>query len=68
MTYAAGQAEPLDSTILHAAIALAPKIQTSGEEIEQARRLPMSIVEALKDAGVFGMSMPRAWEVRNSTR
>ena len=61
MTYAAGQAEPTDSPILHAAIAMAPQIRAAGDEIEQARRLPASIVEALKDAGVFGMAMPRAW-------
>jgi indole-3-acetate monooxygenase len=61
MTIAAGQAEPDDSPILHAAIALAPKIHASGDEIERARRIPMAIVEALKDAGVFGMAMPRAW-------
>src|ERR1700722_4963779 len=61
MTYAAGQAEPADSPILHAAIALAPEIHTLGNAIEQARRLPTSIVEALKGAGIFGMTMPRAW-------
>src|SRR6266511_1645493 len=61
MTYAAGQAEPADSPILHAAIALAPRVHASGEEIEQARRIPKSVVEALKGAGVFGMAMPRAW-------
>ena len=61
MTCAAGHAEPTDSPILHAAIALAPKIRASAEAIERARRIPMPIVEALKDAGVFGMAMPRAW-------
>ena len=61
MTCAAGHAEPTDSPILHAAIALAPKILASAEAIEQARRIPMPIVEALKDAGVFGMAMPLAW-------
>ena len=61
MTYAAGQAEPTDSPILHAAIALAPKIRAAGEEIERVRRIPMSIVEVLRHAGVFGMPMPRAW-------
>jgi indole-3-acetate monooxygenase len=61
MTYAAGQAEPTDSPILRAAIALAPKIRAAGEEIERVRRIPMSIVEVLRHAGVFGMPMPRAW-------
>jgi indole-3-acetate monooxygenase len=61
MTYAAGQAGPEESPILHAAIALGPMIRASGDEIEQARRIPVPIVEALKGAGVFGMAMPRAW-------
>ena len=61
MTHPAGYAEPDKSPILHAAIALAPKIAASGEEIEQGRRIPTSIVKALKDAGVFGMAMPHAW-------
>jgi alkylation response protein AidB-like acyl-CoA dehydrogenase len=61
MTYAAGRAAPDDSPILHAVIALGPKILASGEEIEKERRIPASIVHALKDAGVFGMAMPRAW-------
>jgi alkylation response protein AidB-like acyl-CoA dehydrogenase len=61
MIHVAGQAEPADSPILHAAIAMASQIHASGDKIEQARRMPMPIVEALKRAGVFGMSMPRAW-------
>jgi alkylation response protein AidB-like acyl-CoA dehydrogenase len=61
MTYAAGHAGPADSPVLHAAIALAAKIRASGDEIEQARRIPAPIVDALKGAGVFGMAMPRAW-------
>jgi indole-3-acetate monooxygenase len=61
MTYAAGQAEPNDSPILHAAIAMAPQIRAAGDEIERARRLPASIVAALKAAGVLGMAMPRVW-------
>ena len=54
--------QPQQSPILHAAIALAPKIAASGEEIERERRIPASIVEALKKAGIFGMAMPRAWD------
>src|SRR4029453_16795889 len=61
MTYAAGQAEPYESPILHAAIALAPAIRAVGDEIEQGRCLPASVVQAMKDAGIFGMAMPRAW-------
>ncbi len=61
MTYAAGQAEPDQSPILHAAIGMAPQIRDAADEIERARRLPKPIVERLRDAGVFGMAMPRAW-------
>jgi indole-3-acetate monooxygenase len=61
MTYPAGQAEPTDSPILHAAIAMAPQIRAAAEEIERERRLPRAIAEAIKDAGVFGMAMPRSW-------
>jgi alkylation response protein AidB-like acyl-CoA dehydrogenase len=48
-------------SILSAAIALAPVIQACREEIERERRLPLSLVDALKKAGVFRMTMPRAW-------
>ena len=61
MTYAAGEAGAGDSSILHAAIALAPVICAAGDEIEQGRRIPQSIAEAMKKAGIFGMVMPRAW-------
>jgi alkylation response protein AidB-like acyl-CoA dehydrogenase len=40
---------------------MAAKIDAAGDEIEQGRRLPQSIVDAMKDAGVFGMAMPVAW-------
>ncbi len=53
MTYAAGQAEPDASPILHAAIGLAPRIRAAAEEIEQSRHLPKPVVDGLKDAGVF---------------
>jgi len=62
MTCSAGQAEPNESPILLAAIALAPKIRAVANEIERSRQLPRSIVDGLKDAGVFGMAMPRAWD------
>jgi indole-3-acetate monooxygenase len=61
MTYPLGQAEQTDHPILQAAIAMAPKIRAAGEEIEKGRRIPKSIAEALKGAGIFGMAMPRAW-------
>ncbi len=61
MTVTAGRAEHTDSPILHAAIGMAPQIRNAADEIERARRLPKPIVDGLKDAGVLGMSMPRAW-------
>jgi indole-3-acetate monooxygenase len=61
MTHIAGRASNEDPPILHAAIGLAPQIRAAREEIEQGRRLPRSIAEAMKAAGIFGMVMPRAW-------
>ncbi|MFL5288478.1 MAG: acyl-CoA dehydrogenase family protein [Rhodopila sp.] len=61
MTWTAGTASADESPILHAAIALAPQIAAAGDEIEQARRIPPPIARAMKDAGIFGMVMPRAW-------
>ncbi len=61
MTHAAGEAGPDDSPILHAAVGLAPQIREANEEIEQARRIVPRIAAAMKEAGIFGMPMPRAW-------
>src|SRR5712692_2374065 len=47
--------------ILAAARALAPKIREASNEIERERRLTPPIVEAMRRAGIFGMTMPRAW-------
>ncbi|HJZ17010.1 MAG TPA: acyl-CoA dehydrogenase family protein, partial [Stellaceae bacterium] len=60
-THAAGQATADDSPILHAAIGLAEQIRAASDEIERGRRLPPGIAAAMKDAGVFGLAMPRAW-------
>src|SRR5436190_17226152 len=49
------------SEILDAARALAPQVRAVADEIEQGRRLPLPLVQAMKDAGVFRMPMPRAW-------
>jgi indole-3-acetate monooxygenase len=40
---------------------LDPKIRAAANEIEQGRRLPLHIVREMQRAGVFRMSMPRAW-------
>jgi alkylation response protein AidB-like acyl-CoA dehydrogenase len=61
MTHAAGQATPDDSPVLHAAIGVAEQIRRASDEIERGRRLPSTIVAAMKAAGVFGMAMPRVW-------
>src|SRR3954454_6649657 len=61
MAWTAGTASADESPLLHAAIALVPQIAAAGDEIEQARRIPPHIAEAIKDAGIFGMVMPRAW-------
>jgi hypothetical protein len=66
-THSAGRAAADDSPILHAAIGLAEQIRTASEEIERGRRLPASIAAAMKQAGVFGMAMPRAWVARSWT-
>ena len=41
--------------------ALAPEIQSRGDEIAALRRLPADLVLKLKAAGVFRMAMPKAW-------
>jgi indole-3-acetate monooxygenase len=61
MTHAAGQAAADDPPVLQAAIGLAKQIRAASEEIERGRRLPSGIAAAMKEAGVFGMAMPRAW-------
>jgi alkylation response protein AidB-like acyl-CoA dehydrogenase len=60
-THPAGQATVGDSPVLRAAIGLAEQIRAASPEIERGRRLPAGIAAAMKDAGVFGMAMPRAW-------
>jgi alkylation response protein AidB-like acyl-CoA dehydrogenase len=59
MTHAAGEATPDDHPILHAAIGLAEQVRAASGEIERGRRIPPGIAAAMKDAGVFGMAMPR---------
>ena len=49
------------ATILDAARALAPQIRAAADEIERERRLPLPLVQAMKEAGIFRMPMPKAW-------
>ena len=60
-SHVAGKATADDSLILHAAIGLAEQIRAASDEIERGRRIPPDIAQAMKDAGVFGMAMPRVW-------
>ena len=57
----AGRALSDDPQVLHAAIELGPKIRAAGDEMEQMRRVPPHLAQALKDTGVFGMVLPRSW-------
>jgi alkylation response protein AidB-like acyl-CoA dehydrogenase len=41
--------------------ALAPEIQSRGDEIAALRRLPPDLVRRLKAVGAFRMAMPKAW-------
>jgi indole-3-acetate monooxygenase len=47
--------------IVEAVRALTPQIRAAAEEIEAGRRLPLHIVDAMKKAGAFRMTMPREW-------
>jgi alkylation response protein AidB-like acyl-CoA dehydrogenase len=50
----------MDSTsALEAARALAPAIRESADEIDRARRLPRALFEAIADAGIFHMAVPK---------
>ena len=66
MTHIAGTASNEDPQVLHA-IGLAPQIRAASEEIEQGRHIPAPLPAAMKEAGVFGMVMPRAWGGPNWT-
>jgi alkylation response protein AidB-like acyl-CoA dehydrogenase len=47
--------------IMDAAIELKPVIKTYQKQIENERRIPLKLVEALKKAGMFRMTMPQEW-------
>jgi alkylation response protein AidB-like acyl-CoA dehydrogenase len=48
------------SPFIEAAKALAPQIKAAAEEIEQSRRLPSALVDAIARAGLFRLWIPRA--------
>ena len=47
-------------TQLEAARRIAPLIRASADEIDAHRQLPRPVFEALADAGIFLMAVPRA--------
>ena len=48
-------------TLVEAARALSSRIREAAVDIERDRRLPPDLIQAMKEAGVFRMVMPRAW-------
>ncbi len=54
-------ADQTSCPVLDMARALTPQIRDAAPEIDRGRRLTPEIVQALKRAGVFGMTMPREW-------
>jgi alkylation response protein AidB-like acyl-CoA dehydrogenase len=64
---------PDAARILAATRALGPDIEAAADGIEQERRIPDEIVEALRSAGVFRIAFPAAWggpemSIRDQTR
>ena len=51
----------LAADIITAVRALAPEIQSRGDEIAALRRLPVDLVTKLKATGAFRTAMPKAW-------
>lgn len=47
--------------IVEAALALGPQIKAAVDEMEQSRHLPLPLVQAMQEAGVFRMTMPKEW-------
>ncbi|HEX2515077.1 MAG TPA: acyl-CoA dehydrogenase family protein, partial [Chloroflexota bacterium] len=45
---------------LQAVQALRPRFEGAGSEMDRARRLPHDLVEALVEAGLFRLALPRA--------
>lgn len=52
---------PDGEAILANARLIAPLLREHAGQVEAARRLTTPVVEALRDSGVFRMSMPRSW-------
>jgi len=54
--------------VVTAAKSLAPLVRAAREEGEQIRRVPPRVAEALAEAGLLQMFLPRSMGGRNSTR
>jgi indole-3-acetate monooxygenase len=52
---------PAADGMIQAAIELQPLVRASRDEIEQGRRLPLHLVNRMRQAGIFGMAMPHEW-------
>ena len=50
-----------------AAISLAPHIRAVREELETTRRVPLSLVQAINDAGLFALSATRPGRAGTAT-
>ena len=48
-------------TFVETAHSLGPQILAYRDEMESGRRMPLPLVEAMKEAGMFSLSMPREW-------
>ena len=53
-------ADAAPSSFIAAAASLGPQIRASAEESERSRRLPMPLVEAMTQAGLFRLWIPRS--------
>jgi alkylation response protein AidB-like acyl-CoA dehydrogenase len=51
---------PASSAFIEAAKGLAPQIQASADEIERSRRIPLPLVDAMAQAGLFRLWIPRS--------
>ena len=47
--------------LLERAQKITPALREASSRIREARRLPPDVVELLRDTGVFGMAVPKAW-------
>ena len=51
----------LTNKYIKAAQGLEPQIRAYQDEMENKRRMPLPLVQAMKDAGMFSLSMPKEW-------